>query len=99
VSLNPGNAFDITAKREQLKFEQLPVSKPYRTQTQTTVRTTVFNAKGVPVQVRVEEFIPGEWQILSGKAADEKVGNTAVWLVDVPAKGEASFSHIIRVKL
>ena len=98
VTLKPGNAFDITATREQLEFEMLPVSKPYRTMTNSTVRTTLYNAKKNPVKVRLEEVIPGEWQITAGQKMDERQGGKAIWFVEVPAEGETSIQYSVNLK-
>ncbi len=99
VILNPGNAFDITASREQVDFEQLPVNKPYRSRMRSSVLTTIYNAKKTPQRVRVEEFIPGEWEIVDGQQLDKRQGNTAVWFVDVPAEGETSIRYTVRLKI
>jgi len=99
ITLSPGNAFDVTAERIQRVFKQQRLTKPYNSRTDTGITITLFNAKDKSVVVRVEEPIPGEWKITKGQKPDQRVGNTAVWNIEVPAKGETSLEFRVDTRM
>lgn len=99
INLSPGNAFDITAEREQQVFASKRLKTPNQILTDTGIRITVSNAKEEAVMVRVEEPIPGEWKITKSSFPNKRVGNTAVWLLEVPAKGKATLDFRVEAKL
>ena len=57
------------------------------------------NAKKEPVVVKVQEPIPGDWQILSetGKHVKESA-NLVSWLVTVPPMETSQLTYRVRVK-
>ncbi len=98
VTLSPGSAFDITAKREQIAFEQLPKILSYRSNFKSTSTTTIYNAKTTAVTVRVEENLLGKWSVEDGPQPDEKNANSAVWLVEIPAESETSLTYTVKMR-
>ena len=99
LKLSPGNAFDITAEREQRVFASKRLKTPNQILTDTGIRITVSNAKEAAVTVRVEEPIPGEWMVVKSSLLHKRMGNTAVWLLEVPAKGKATLDFRVEAKL
>ncbi len=95
VTLKLGNAFDVTAERTRTDFSRI-ASNVY----ESAWRIVLKNAKSDAVTVRVEETLPGDWQILSENLAHKKTGgSTAQWMVKVPAEGSAILDYRARVKL
>ncbi len=99
VTLSPGNAFDVTAERVQRVFKQQRLAEPYHTYTDTQISITLFNAKDEAVTVRVEEPIPGEWNILESQNPAQRVGNMAIWEIEVAAKGEATLTFRVETRM
>lgn len=98
VSLNIGQAFDLSAARKQIAYRRLPVEQPFRHHSEAKVQILLSNAKDGPVTVRVQETFSGEWALIDGPAPDESDARTASWDVGVPAHGEATLTLLVRVK-
>jgi hypothetical protein len=98
VRLKLGEAFDVTADKKQTDYEKIASGLRggvYETAYQIEIR----NAKNEPVEVKVIEPMPGDWQMVSESLAHEKAtAHTAVWKVKVPAEGKTVLSWKVRVK-
>ncbi len=93
ISLNLGNDFDVPVQREQLNYVRATDNI-----TLTTWRVTVSNAKSRPVTVRVIEPIPGSWEIAKESHAHTKPdAGSALWTLEVPAKGKTVLEYTARV--
>lgn len=89
IELLAGQAFDVTARRVQMRQDQLG-----RDQYAASWAVTVKNAKGRAVDVRVIEPMPGDWKIESASQAHERVdANRAAWTLRVPANGETKLEY------
>jgi hypothetical protein len=89
IGLLAGQAFDITAKRVQLRQDQLA-----RDQYAATWQVSVRNAKSGAVEVRVIEPMPGDWKIEKASHEHERLdANRAAWTLKVPANGETKLEY------
>jgi hypothetical protein len=96
VSLNPGEAFDITVLRRQTHF--VSTGLPEGT-SESAWAIEVKNARDNPAMVKVVEVVPGDWTILAESAPHEKeTADRLAWRLSVPAKGAAQLTYRIRVK-
>lgn len=89
IELLAGHAFDVTAKRVQLKQEQAG-----RQQHAANWRVSVRNAKPQAVEVRVIEPMPGDWTMESSSHSHERLdAHRAVWTLKVPANSETKLEY------
>jgi hypothetical protein len=94
VRLTLGQAFDVTARARQTRFEQIS-DRVF----ESAYEIEFKNAKKEPVTVAVVEDIPGEWRILEESAKHEAVNAfRARWEVTVPAEGSAKLTYAVRIK-
>jgi hypothetical protein len=94
VKLALGQAFDVTAQPKQTEFDQLS-DRVF----EAAFEIEVKNAKKEAIVARIEENIPGQWEILSESHPHEKVNAfQAAWNVDVPAEGASVLKYKVRVK-
>lgn len=99
IRLKLGEAFDVTADKNQTSFEKISGTSRYNYISESAFEVTLKNAKDIPVTVKVMEPIPGDWQMLSESHPHKKAAsNAAVWLVDVPANGKARLAYKVRVR-
>jgi hypothetical protein len=100
IRLKLGHAFDLAADKKQTDFKRLSVSSTAPQVYEAAFQIELRNAKKEPVTIEVVEPIPGDWQITEESLPHEKKGgNTAVWLVRVPAGGKATLHYRARVKI
>jgi hypothetical protein len=98
IRLRLGNAFNVTAKRVQTDFKKL-VAGEKETLIETAYRIDLKNTKTEPVTVKIEESLPGDWQIVQENHPHHKQdANTAVWKIPVPAAGKATLTYRARVR-
>jgi hypothetical protein len=98
VRLRLGDAFDVTAEKVQTDFKKLAGGEK-ETLIESAYRIELKNAKDKPVTVKVEEPMPGDWQILQESLPHAKEdARTAVWRVEVPAEGKAELTYRVRVR-
>lgn len=93
VRIVPARPFDLTAERRQTEFRRID-SRRY----EAAHEIRLSNATGEPAEIRVEEAIPGDWEML--RASDDwerAAANLAVWRVEVPAGGEQSITYHVRI--
>lgn len=102
VALKLGEAFDITSERKQLNFKRLHEKnergEKQETGAEVTYHIDIRNAKDEAVIVRVQENMPGDWEILNESHKHSKESSrVAAWNIAVPAEGKTTLEY--RVKL
>jgi hypothetical protein len=99
VRLRLGEAFDVTADKKQTDFKKLSGFGPWQYQLESAYEIVLKNAKPEPETVRVEEPVPGDWEMLTESHPHEKGdAHTAVWQIDVPAEGQVALTYRVRVR-
>jgi len=99
VRLKLGDAFDVTANKKQTDFQKLSGFGPWNYQYESAYEIEIKNAKLEPVVVRVQEPIPGDWEIREESSPHEKGdAHTAVWNLQVPAEGETRLTYRVRAR-
>lgn len=97
IKIQLGKAFDVTADRIQTDFSAVRGMNKARRIYESEYRLTLKNAKDEPVMVRVEENIPGDWEIISESQPHTKENAMTVsWPMDVAAKGSATLEYRVR---
>lgn len=94
VRIVPGRPFDLTARRRQTDFRRIDGRRFESAQ-----EIRLQNARAEPVEVVVEETLPGDWELLA--ASDEwqrAAAHLAVWRVEVPAGGERSITYRAKIQ-
>ncbi len=100
VRLKLGEAFDVTADKKQTRFQKIAGTSRYSTVIESAYQIELKNAKDEAVTVRVMEPVPGDWEMLAESHPHQKpTSNTAVWQIQVPAKGKTVLDYRVRVKL
>jgi hypothetical protein len=99
VRLKLGDAFDVTADKKQTDFKKLAGTGRFNYVFESAYRIELKNAKKEAVTVKVQEPMPGDWEVLveSHPHVKEAAG-TAVWQVPVPAEGTAVLTYRVRVR-
>lgn len=91
VRLFVGNAFDLTAEREQTDYQQ--VSKCTQ---RVTNKIVLKNAKDTAAKVKVVEHAYGDWEIVRESQPHTKEGAYAFsYLLSIPAKGDVTLTYTI----
>jgi len=99
VRLRLGDSFDVTASRTQTDFEKIAGVSQASFVLESGYRIELKNGRDEEVTVKVVEPLPGDWRILEESSRHEKESaTTAVWLIPVPAKGEAVLTYRVRVR-
>jgi hypothetical protein len=99
VRLRLGEAFDVTADKRQTDFKKLSGFGPWQYLLESAYEILLKNAKPEPVTVRVEEPVPGDWEMLSESHPHEKGdAHTAVWQIEIPAEGQTALTYRVRVR-
>lgn len=94
LKLQLGEAFDITAERKQTSFRRIADNV-----TESAWRIELRNAREEAVVVRVEEPMPGDWEMLRESHPHAKdTARLAAWNVSVPAGGKAVLEYAVRVR-
>ncbi len=94
IRLQLGQAFDITATKQQTTFKKMPVRAPYHSAYESAYAITISNAKSVPVTVTVQEVISGDWEILKESHPHQSVSaNTVQWHIQIPAESNAQLNY------
>jgi hypothetical protein len=94
LKLRLGEAFDITAERKQTSYKKIADNV-----IESAWRIELRNAKDEAVTVKVQEPMPGDWEMLqeSHKHTKESA-RVASWNVAVPAGGSTVLEYTVRVK-
>ncbi|EXJ15341.1 hypothetical protein D779_1437 [Imhoffiella purpurea] len=99
VSLKLGESFDVTARRKQTSFRKLSGSSAYDYAYEAEFEMELKNAKPTPVEVKVVETLPGEWEILEENQPHTKeAANLASWKVQIPADGSTTLTWKAQVR-
>ena len=94
LRLATGTAFDVTAQRTQLTFEQRG-----RREVVVSYRVQIQNAKADSVLVQVHDEFPGQWDVLSSTVQPERLSASSVrFAVPVPAGGEGVLEYRVRIR-
>ncbi len=94
LRLRLGEAFDITAERKQTSYRKIADNV-----VETAYRIDLRNAKDEAVTVRVEEPLPGDWEMIQeSQKHTRESARVAAWKVDVPAAGSAMLEYSVRVR-
>ncbi len=95
LSLNIGNAFDITMKREQTQFAMINEDE-----WEISYKLTLSNGKNEPATALVKEsFYPNSdtnWEIIKQSSAPKIIGETAVWELSIPAESKKTLTYSVR---
>ncbi|WP_456376895.1 DUF4139 domain-containing protein [Thiolapillus sp.] len=99
IRLKLGEAFDITARKTQLDYAKVNFGHPYSYAAESTYRIELKNAKSMPIKVKVQEPIPGDWKILRESAQHNKVAaGLAEWQIEIPAEGTTVLEYRVLVR-
>ena len=94
IKLRLGEAFDITAERKQTNYKRIADN-----QTESSWRIEIRNAKDEAATVKVQEPLPGDWEMVSESQKHTKESaRVASWNVAVPAGGTTVLDYTVRVK-
>ncbi len=94
LKLRLGEAFDITAERKQTGYKRIADN-----QTESSWRTELRNAKDEAVTVRVQEPMPGDWEMIQESQKHTKdSARIASWQVSVPPGEKALLDYTVRVR-
>jgi hypothetical protein len=98
VRLKLGDAFDVTADKKQTDFKKLAGFSRYNYAFETAYEVVLKNAKDEAVTVRVEEPVPGDWEIIEESAPHVKESSSvAVWHIKVEPKSRTTLTWRIKV--
>jgi hypothetical protein len=94
LKLKLGEAFDITAERKQTSYRKLADNL-----VESAWRIELRNAKDEAVTVKVQEPMPGDWEMLQeNQKHTRESARVASWEVAVPPGGSALLEYAIRVR-
>lgn len=99
LRLKLGESFDIAAQRTQTEFKKLDAVGKYRYAFASSHRIVLENAKTTEVTVRVQEPIPGDWEITEESHPHRReAAGVAVWDIRLPAQGKAALTYTAHVR-
>ena len=94
LKLRLGEAFDITAERRQTNYKRIADNV-----SESSWRIELRNAKDEAVTVRVQEPLPGDWEMQQQSHPHSKESaRVAAWNIAVPAGGTTLLEYTVRVK-
>lgn len=94
LKLRLGEAFDITAERKQTSYRKIADNV-----IESAWRVELRNAKDEAVTVKVQEPMPGDWEMIQESQKHTKESaRVASWNAVVPASGSAVLEYTVRVK-
>jgi hypothetical protein len=94
LKLRLGEAFDITAERKQTHYRKIADNV-----SESSWRIELRNAKDEAVTVKVQEPMPGDWEMVQESQKHTKESaRVASWNVVVPAGGTTVHEYTVRVK-
>jgi hypothetical protein len=97
IEIKLGRAFDVTADRTQTDFAIMRGENDQVRIHESAFEITLKNGKDQPVDVTVQENLPGDWDILQESQPHEKESAATVsWNVKVSAKGTATLTYRVR---
>ena len=99
IRLKLGEAFDVTADKKQTDFKKLSGGGRLNYSFETAFEIVVKNAKEEAVTVRVQEPVPGDWEIIKESTPHIKESaNAVVWQLTVEPKSSTTLTWRVRVK-
>jgi len=99
IRLHLGDAFDVTADKYQSDFKKLKGTGVTGNVFESEYVIQLKNAKKEQVTVKVQEPIPGDWEILRESMQHVKESShIASWMVAVPPLESATLTYRVRVK-
>ena len=99
VRLKLGDAFDVTADKKQTDFKKLSGFSRYNYAFESAFELVLKNAKEEAVTVRVQEPVPGDWEIIEESAPHVKESSSAaVWQIKVEPESSTTLTYQVRVK-
>ena len=94
IKLRLGEAFDITAERKQTNYKRIADNL-----SESSWRIEIRNAKDEVVTVKVQEPMPGDWEMVQESQKHTKESaRVASWNVAVPAGGTTLLEYAVRVR-
>ena len=94
LRLRLGEAFDITAERKQTSYKRIADNV-----SESAWRIELRNAKDEPVTVKVQEPLPGDWEMVQeSQKRSKESARVAAWNVTIPAGGSKVLEYAVRVK-
>ena len=94
LRLRMGEAFDLTAERRQTDYKRISERLA-----ETSYQIVVRNAKREAALVKVQEPLPGDWEISGENLPHRKLAAHSVeWTLSVPAEGSVTLEYTARVK-
>lgn len=95
VTVKMGNAFDIVGERKQTEYKRVA-----RNVTEVAWELTLRNRKEEGVTIRVDEAVPGDWEVLTASHPYEKAdAHTLRFDVAVPKEGEVTITYRVRMRM
>ncbi|MCI5207942.1 MAG: DUF4139 domain-containing protein [Candidatus Electrothrix sp. ATG2] len=99
VRLKLGDAFDVTADKKQSDFKKLSGFSRYNYAFESAFEMVLKNAKDESVTVRVQEPVPGDWEIIEESAPHSKESaSAAVWHINIEPKSSTVLTWRVKVK-
>jgi hypothetical protein len=99
IRLKLGDAFDVTADKKQTDFKKLSGFSHYNYVFETAYEVVLKNAKKEAVTVRVQEPMPGDWEIIEESVPHNKASSSAaVWQVKVEPQSSTTLTWRVKVK-
>ncbi|XCN73974.1 MAG: DUF4139 domain-containing protein [Candidatus Electrothrix aestuarii] len=99
IRLKLGDAFDVTADKKQTDFKKLAGFSRFNYVYETAFEIVLKNAKEEAVTVRVQEPVPGDWEIIEESAPhDKESASAAVWHITVEPKSNTTLTWRVKVK-
>ena len=94
LRLRLGEAFDITAERKQTNYRKIADNV-----VETAYRIDLRNAKDEAVTVKVQEPLPGDWEMVQESQKHTKESaRVATWNVELAAGSAATLEYTVRVR-
>ena len=94
LRLRLGEAFDITAERKQTNYRKIADNV-----VETAYRIDLRNAKDEAVTVKVQEPLPGDWEMVQETQKHTKESaRVASWNVELAAGSAATLEYTVRVR-
>ncbi|HEY3171382.1 MAG TPA: hypothetical protein VGK86_02290 [Thermoanaerobaculia bacterium] len=95
VEIEPSEAFDVTARRRQVSFQQTS-----RTESESSYEVVITSRKKESVTVLLREQFPGDWMVVESSVPPRKLAAfTAEFPAPVPAGGETTLTYRVRVRM
>ncbi len=92
VRLRLGSAFDLPAERRQTSYRKLGDNS-----SESSWRLNLRNASSRAATVRVQENIPGDWNLVQASHPGRRDdAHTLSWELDVPAQGSVQLEYTLR---